>query len=91
MVEAFVPLQYLGGENLIKAITPGAQNNMAFLWEYANPQEKWARGRKFYVYGTNLAKAHQLHANLRRRSTFAGRSHPSQACRTAAGWSSPSL
>jgi len=65
VVEAFVPLQYLGGERLIKALTPGAKTVTGFLWEYANPQEKWARGRKFYVYGTNLAKAHQLHTNLR--------------------------
>ena len=65
VVEAFVPLQYLGGERLILALTPGAHKASGFLWRYCAPVEKWAKGRKFTIFGTDFTRAAELHTNLR--------------------------
>jgi len=65
VVESMVPLSYLGGENLLLALTPGAHKGSGFLWRYCAPVEKWAKGRKFTVFGTDFTRAAELHSNLR--------------------------
>ena len=65
VVECMVPLSYLGGERLLLALTPGAHKASGFLWRYCAPVEKWARGRKFTIFGTDYARAAELHSYLR--------------------------
>ena len=66
VVEAFLPLQALGGEALMLAITPGANKASGFLWRYCNPVEKFIGGRKVTDFGTDFARLPELHDDLRR-------------------------
>jgi hypothetical protein len=68
MIEAYIPLQIVGGERLIKALTPGAHAMTAFLWRYCSPTQGVAKGgRKFTAYGTaDPEVALTLHDHLRR-------------------------
>ena len=66
VVEAFLPLQALGGEALMLAITPGANKASGFLWRYCNPIEKFIGGRKVTDFGTDFARLPELHDALRR-------------------------
>ena len=62
-VEAFLPLQIIGGPDLIKALTPGAQRMTAFLFTYTDPKNN---GYGWNYNGVDLSKMSQLHEYLRR-------------------------
>jgi len=66
-VEAYIPLQIVGGTELVKAITPGATSHSGYLWRYCAPETGTAMGgRKYTKFGTDYAAAADLHTNLRR-------------------------
>jgi SWI/SNF-related matrix-associated actin-dependent regulator 1 of chromatin subfamily A len=62
-VEAFIPLQILGGEALVTAVTPGARKASGFLFRYCAPQTS-RFGTSFG--GVDLDEARKLHDYLRR-------------------------
>ena len=62
-VEAFIPLQVIGGEALVLALTPGAKKISGFLFRYCNP----TRNRFGYDFnGATPGRELELHENLRR-------------------------
>jgi len=61
-VEALVPLQILGGADLVKAVTPGSKAVSGFLWRYCAPQSN-GFGTKF---GVTMSRMPELHDLLRR-------------------------
>lgn len=67
-VESFLPLQIVGGERLVLALTPGARKVSGFLWRYCNPVQVNIGGGKHATNfgGIDLETAHDLHVNLRR-------------------------
>lgn len=67
-VEGYIPLQVLGGERLIKALTPGAHSITGYLWRYCAPTKGVAAGgRRFTTFGgIDAATALTLHDHLRR-------------------------
>jgi SWI/SNF-related matrix-associated actin-dependent regulator 1 of chromatin subfamily A len=67
-VEAYLPLQIVGGERIIKALTPGAHSITGYLWRYCAPTQGTARGgRKFTSFGgIDTTVALTLHDHLRR-------------------------
>lgn len=67
-VEAYLPLQIIGGEALVTAVTPGSSKASGFLWRYCNPQTIYAAGgRKITTFvGTDVDTANLLHEYLRR-------------------------
>ena len=62
-VECFIPLQVLGGEDLIVALTPGAQKVSSFLWRYCGPSNN-GFGTDFG--GVSMETINDLHTYLRR-------------------------
>ncbi len=62
-VESFLPLQVLGGEELVKALTPGAQKMSAYLYRYCGASQS-RFGTDFT--GVNMDHIGELHDNLRR-------------------------
>jgi len=62
-VEAFLPLQILGGEELVKAVTPGAYKASGFLFRYCAPQTS-RFGTSFG--GVDIDQMNNLHEYLRR-------------------------
>jgi len=68
MVEAYLPLQIVGGERIIKAVTPGSNSLRGFLWRYCAPSQGVAAGgRKYTTYGqVDTTTALTLHDLLRR-------------------------
>ena len=67
-VEAYVPLQIVGGEQLVVALTPGASKMSGFLWRYCAPTQKSiGHGRTAWDFkGQDNESALQLHEYLRR-------------------------
>jgi Helicase conserved C-terminal domain len=67
-VEAYIPLQIVGGEDLVKAVTPGAKNMTSYLWRYCSPVQGVGRGGRQYTSfgGIDTKEAMQLHEYLRR-------------------------
>lgn len=68
-VDGFIPLQIIGGPDLLTALTPGTRSGsvMAFLWRYCAPQQGVGKGgRKYTTFaGLNLDEAVKLHNYLR--------------------------
>lgn len=62
-VEAFIPLQILGGEELVKAVTPGSSRMSGFLYRYCGAQTS-SFGTTFT--GVELDTVNDLHEYLRR-------------------------
>jgi hypothetical protein len=62
-VEAFLPLQMVGGPELVTTITPGANRPASFLWRYCGAETS-RFGTSFS--GCDLDKMHELHDYLRR-------------------------
>jgi hypothetical protein len=62
-VEAFLPLQILGGEALVTAVTPGARKASGFLFRYCAPQSN-RFGTSFG--GVDIEECERLHDYLRR-------------------------
>ena len=62
-VEAFIPLQIVGGEDLVTAVTPGARKASAFLFRYCGAQTS-RFGTSFN--GVDIEKMADLHDYLRR-------------------------
>ena len=67
-VEGFLPLQTIGGDDLVKAITPGSTTLNGYLWRYCAPTQGVAKGgRKYTKFGQiDTARALELHDCLRR-------------------------
>lgn len=66
-VEAFLPLQIIGGDSLLKTLTPGASGARSFLWRYCAPKQiHVGGGRKATVYGVDTDECEKLHNYLRR-------------------------
>lgn len=61
-IEALIPLQVLGGLPLVKAVTPGARNAMAFAFRYTNPVNN---GYGYTYNGCDISRMHELHDLLR--------------------------
>ena len=68
VVESYVPLNYLGGAELVKALAPGVDTPKGFLYRYCQPQTiRVAGGRQVTVFnGADPATLTALHENLRR-------------------------
>jgi len=62
-VEAFLPLQVLGGEHLVTTLTPGARKASGFLFRYCAPQTN-RFGTSFG--GVDMSEMENLHQYLRR-------------------------
>ena len=67
-VEGMIPLQILGGEALVLAVTPGAHKPSGFLWRYCAPQQQYIPGRGTVTNfgGVDMAQMANLHEYLRR-------------------------
>lgn len=66
-VEAFIPLQVLGGDDLLLALTPGAYKPSGFLFRYCNPQTKQIGTRTVTSFaGVDMDQMVALHDYLRR-------------------------
>src|SRR4029077_13356136 len=66
-VEAFIPLQVLGGDDLLLALTPGGYKPSAFLFRYCNPQTKHLGTRSVTSFaGVDMDQMANLHDYLRR-------------------------
>jgi hypothetical protein len=62
-VEAFTPLQILGGEALVKAITPGGKSVRSFLYRYCGAADN---GYGWSYKGVDMDRMGELHEYLRR-------------------------
>ena len=62
-IEAYLPLMALGGENLLKAVTPGAKKATAFRSRYCAP---FYNGWGWDFNGADMAQLPVLHDALRR-------------------------
>lgn len=62
-VEAFLPLQMVGGPDLITTITPGAARPVSFLWRYCGAETS-RFGTSFS--GCDIERMHELHDYMRR-------------------------
>lgn len=62
-VEAWTPLQIIGGEPLVKAITPGGKSVRSFLYRYCGAADN---GFGWSYNGVDMDKMHELHEYLRR-------------------------
>lgn len=62
-VEGFIPLQILGGEDLVKAVTPGSHRISGYLFRYCGAQSN-GYGTNFN--GCDLDQVQNLHEYLRR-------------------------
>jgi helicase-like protein len=64
-VEALIPLRIIGGDELIKALTPGARGQVSFrfLFRYCNPVNN---GFGYNYGGADEARMPELHEYLRR-------------------------
>ena len=62
-VEALLPLQIIGGERLLVALSPGYNSSKGFLWKYCSPcKGRAANGRQYTKYGPlDAATALTLH------------------------------
>jgi SWI/SNF-related matrix-associated actin-dependent regulator 1 of chromatin subfamily A len=66
-VEAFLPLQIIGGDTLLTTLTPGGSTARSFLWRYCAPKQIIVQGgRKATVYGVDTEECERLHEYLRR-------------------------
>lgn len=67
-VEGFIPLQVIGGEALVKAVTPGANALSSYLWRYCAPMQIRVKGGRTVTKfaGIDTARALELHDLLRR-------------------------
>jgi SWI/SNF-related matrix-associated actin-dependent regulator 1 of chromatin subfamily A len=67
-IEAFIPLQIVGGEALVKAVTPGASSLASYKWRYCAPVQGRAKGGRTFTKftGIDTATALVLHDCLRR-------------------------
>ena len=61
-VEAYLPLQILGGDDLVKAVTPGARSKYDFLRRYTNPTHN---GWGWNYNGVNIAEMVRFNRYLR--------------------------
>ena len=62
-VEAFLPLQMVGGEDLVVTLTPGASRPASFLWRYCGAETS-RFGTSFT--GVDIERMEELHEYLRR-------------------------
>lgn len=67
-VEAYIPLQIVGGDDVLTALTPGAHRGSAFLWRYCAPTKGFAAGGRQFTSFNNIdtEQAKLLHEYLRR-------------------------
>jgi hypothetical protein len=67
-VEGYLPLQIVGGERIIKAVTPGAHSITGYLWRYCAAKQGVAKGGRKYTSfgGIDTKVALTLHDHLRR-------------------------
>jgi hypothetical protein len=61
-IEALIPLQVVGGLDLVKACAPGVSNVMGFAFRYCDPQNN---GYGYSYSGANQSRLPELHAHLR--------------------------
>ena len=67
-IDALLPLQIVGGEQLVLNVTPGARKVSGFLWRYCDPKQVNAgrNGIKHDFTGTTTDRMVDLHEALRR-------------------------
>ena len=67
-IDALLPLQIIGGERLVLAVTPGARQVSGFLWRYCDPKavDAGRNGIKHDFTGTTTNRMVELHEALRR-------------------------
>jgi hypothetical protein len=65
-VEAFLPLQILGGNAILKALTPGASSAKSFLFRYCQTAEVWTGKRTVTTFkNADVSHLTELHNLLR--------------------------
>ena len=62
-IEALIPLQIIGGMDLVKTIAPGARNSLGYAFMYCKPENK---GFGYNYSGCDRDKLPQLHEYFRR-------------------------
>lgn len=67
-VEGYIPLQIIGGDELLTTLTPGSHKGSAFLWRYCAPTKGFAAGGRQFTSFNNIDtdQALLLHEYLRR-------------------------
>lgn len=64
-VEGFLPLQAIGGERLLLAITPGSRKASGYLWHYCQPVQVQIGNKTVTQFGTDMSRMVALHDMLR--------------------------
>ena len=66
-IEGYIPLMTVGGEALLRTISPGAATASHYKHYYCNPTKVWTGKREVTVFkGADMSRMAQLHELLRR-------------------------
>jgi hypothetical protein len=67
-IESYLPLQVVGGQDLLMTLTPGASKHSSFKWRYCNPRKVHIGNGRYATdfSGIDAAAALDLHEYMRR-------------------------